>query len=304
MPPNIKIAHLHTFIVVAEQGNYRRAAQILCRSQPAVSLTIKQLEQQLGANLFDKHKHAELTSFGKYFLPEARAIHQFFQTTINNALQVATAAQGRVRLGVLPSIAKHYLSHIVRNFTALYEKVELHVLDDNGDNLRANLLAGQLDITISSIWQDEPLLEAVPLCHDAVGLVGLSHHPTLILAKHHQWQQLTTAQLIRNGTTPLIADTIAHKFTEGRMQITNMASLEAMLIAGAGITTLPWLAFPKNNKKLSFHLLSEGNIQRRIAILRRKDDDLLPAADALQNIIIQSITCVSKVLPKEYLTLV
>ena len=67
MLPDIKIAQINTFLTVAQCKNFRQAASILCRSQPAVSLAIKQLEQLLGAGLFDPDRHGELSAFGTAF---------------------------------------------------------------------------------------------------------------------------------------------------------------------------------------------------------------------------------------------
>ena len=286
MLPDIKIAHLRTFITVAEYGNFRRAASVLCRTQPAVSLSIKQLEQLLGAALFDKQKPGQLTAFGANFLPQAKSLYQHYQDTLNNALEIAQAQTGSVRLGVLPSIAKHFLSDIIQTFMAKHPQVELQVQDDNGDNLRAKLLAGQIDIAISSIWQQEPDLVHTPLCQDAVGIVGLTTHACVQADKAITAERLASSQLIRNGTTPLIAGSAVEAFMQAPVQVSNMASLEATLSAGAGITTLPWLAYPRDNQKLAFRVLDQARIQRRIALLRWRQAQQLPATEALEKVII------------------
>ncbi|MDP6968163.1 MAG: LysR family transcriptional regulator [Gammaproteobacteria bacterium] len=302
MLPDIKIAHLRTFITVAECGNFRRAANILCRSQPAVSLAIKQLERLLGAELFDKQKQGQLTAFGNNFLPQATHLYQQYQNTLTSALQIAQAKTGTVRLGVLPSVAKHFLSHIMRCFMQQYPLVELQVQDDNGDNLRSKLLAGQIDLAVSSIWQHEPDIEHRDICRDTVGLVGVKEHPCM-QTESIDWQQIAQHRLIRNGTTPLINNTAAHAFINAPMHIANMASLEAVLSAGAGITTLPWLAFPQNNTHLAFRVLQQGQIQRRIALLQLRQAHQLPATQALEKVILTHFASAAKNLQNAYLTI-
>ncbi len=300
MLPDIKIAHLKTFITVAECSNFRRAATILCRSQPAVSLAIKQLELLLGADLFDKQKQAQLTAFGNSFLPQAKSLYQQYQEILTSALQIAQAKTGTVRLGVLPSVAKHFLSDIMRRFIQLYPQVELQVQDDNGDSLRNKLLDGQIDIAVSSIWQHEPDIEHHHLCSDAVGLVSLADHPCM-QAQDIDWEHIAEHRLIRNGTSPLINNTVAHAFMQAPTQIANMASLEAVLSAGAGITTLPWLAFPQNNPQLGFRLLEGGSIQRRIALLKSRQAHQLPATQALEEVIIANFASHVESLGHDYL---
>ncbi len=302
MLPDIKIAHLRTFITVAEYGNFRRAANILCRSQPAVSLAIKQLEQHLGAELFDKQKSGCLTAFGSNFLPQAKNLYQQYQDTLTSALQIAQAKTGTVRLGVLPSIAKHFLSPIMRHFMQQYPLVELQVQDDNGDNLRSKLLAGQIDIAVSSIWQHEPDIEHHPICRDTVGLVGVREHPCM-QAGDIDWEQIPQHRLIRTGPTPLINNTAAHAFTHAPMHIANMASLEAVLSAGAGITTLPWLAFPQNNPHLAFRVVEQGQIERRIALLKLRQGHQLPATQALEKVVSMHFASNAESLQNNYLTI-
>lgn len=302
MLPDIKIAHLRTFITVAECGNFRRAATILCRSQPAVSLAIKQLEQLLGADLFDKQKQAQLTAFGNSFLPQAKSLYRQYQDTLTSALQIAQAKTGTVRLGVLPSVAKHFLSDIMRRFMRLHPQVELQVQDDNGDNLRTKLLGGKIDIAVSSIWQHEPDIEHHHLCSDSVGLVGVTEHPCL-QGQKIDWHQINQHRLIRNGTTPLINNTAAHAFMQAPTQIANMASLEAVLCAGAGITTLPWLAFPKGNSTLQFRVLEEGSIKRRIALMKSREALQLPATQALEEVIVGLFSSATDSLGHTYLSL-
>ena len=302
MLPDIKISHLRTFITVAECGNFRRAATILCRSQPAVSLAIKQLEQLLGAHLFDKQKQAQLTAFGSGFLPQAKSLYQQYQDTLSSALQIAQAKTGTVRLGVLPSIAKHFLSDIMRLFMQRHPLVELQVQDDNGDSLRSKLLAGHIDIAVSSIWQHEPDLEHQHLCSDSVGLVGAAQHACM-QGEQIDWDTMSQYRMIRNGTTPLIENTSAHVFLQAPTVITSMASLEAVLSAKAGITTLPWLAFPKSNSELQFRALEEGQVQRRIALLKLRQTRQLPATQALEDVILTHFSGQAASLTSAYLTI-
>lgn len=79
MLPDIKIAQINTFLTVAHCKNFRKAATVLYRSQPAVSLAIKQLEQLLGACLFDPERHGELSAFGAAFYLRLRHFISFMK---------------------------------------------------------------------------------------------------------------------------------------------------------------------------------------------------------------------------------
>lgn len=286
--PDIKIAQINTFLTVAHCKNFRQAASILCRSQPAVSLAVKQLEQLLGAALFNPERHGELSAFGMAFLPEAKALHKHYETTVHNGMSMAQGQSGSIKLGVLPSIAKTVLAQIVRSFLAQHKLVHLQVQDDNGDNLRDKLLDGRIDLAISSIWQTEHDLDHTHLCADRVGIVALKGHPWMQPGKDINWEQLNQEKLIRNGTTPLVDNSPAQAFLLAPMQVVNMTSLVAMLEAGAGITTLPWMAFPKDSNELAFRLIEEPPIKRNIALLQSRRHQHLPVTAALEKIIIDT----------------
>tara|TARA_B100000780_G_scaffold1852_1_gene1602 strand:- start:149 stop:1063 length:915 start_codon:yes stop_codon:yes gene_type:complete len=288
MLPDIKIAQINTFLTVAQCKNFRQAASLLCRSQPAVSLAIKQLEQSLGAALFNPERHGELSAFGMAFLPEAKALYKHYETTLHNGMSMAQGQSGIIKLGVLPSVAKTVLTHILRAFLAQHPLVHLQVQDDNGDNLRDKVLDGRIDLAISSIWQTELDLQHTHLCADRVGLVARKAHPWMQIGNDINWMELGQQKLIRNGTTPLVDNTPAQKFLSAPMQVTHMTSLIAMLEAGAGITTLPWMAFPKDNDELAFRLIEEPPIKRQIALLSSRHHQQMPVAAALKRIIIDT----------------
>ncbi len=304
MLPDIKIAQINTFLTVAQCKNFRQAASILCRSQPAVSLAIKQLEQLLGAGLFDPDRHGELSAFGTAFLPEAKALYKHYETTLHNVISMAQGQSGSIKLGVLPSIAKTVLAHIIRAFLAQHPHVHLQVQDDNGDNLRDKVLDGRIDLAISSIWQTELDLHHTHLCADRVGIVARKGHPWMQMGNDINWMELSQQKLIRNGTTPLVDNTPAQEFLFAPMQVTNMTSLVAMLEAGAGITTLPWMAFPKDSNELAFRLIEEPLIKRQIALLQSRHHQQMPATSALECIIIETFKRRGKYLesPKQLIT--
>jgi DNA-binding transcriptional LysR family regulator len=304
MLPDIKIAQINTFLTVARCKNFRKAASILCRSQPAVSLAIKQLEQLLGAQLFDPERHGELSAFGIAFLPEAKALYKHYETTLHNGISMAQGQSGSIKLGVLPSIAKTVLAEIIRTFLAQHPHVHLQVQDDNGDNLRDKVLDGRIDLAISSIWQAELDLHHTHLCADRVGIVARKAHPWMQMGNDIDWKELNQQKLIRNGSTPLVDKTPAQEFLFASMHVTNMTSLVAMLEAGAGITTLPWMAFPKDSKELAFRLIEEPPIKRQIALLQSRHHQQMPVTAALEKIIIETFKRRGKHLetPKQLIT--
>lgn len=97
------------------------------------------------------------------------------------------------------------------------------------------------------------------------------------------WQSLRGEKLIGNGTSRLLMNTAAAELVENSaFYISNMISLLAMLEAGAGVTTLPRLAFPEQSASLCFVPLHNPEVVRRIGLVRSADRTLAPTARAMQ----------------------
>ena len=143
---SVEIKHLRSFVTLAEELHFGRAAQRLSIVQPALSMQIKMLEEELGVRLFERNRHSvALTEVGTIFLPEARAtLHQSA-----HAADVARACGrgeiGRVRLGFVSSVLPELLPTLVRALHARLPRIELELKDMPGPDQAAALKSGQLD---------------------------------------------------------------------------------------------------------------------------------------------------------------
>ena len=131
---NLSMDAMRGFVTVAEMGGFTRAGELLGRSQPAISLQIKRLEEQLDAALFiRKGQRLELTLAGNKLLPLARQI-----LALNDAL-IAEYRQpdiiGSVRFGVPSEFATHLLPKIVGRFSQSNPGVSLEIKSDLSRNL-------------------------------------------------------------------------------------------------------------------------------------------------------------------------
>lgn len=147
MPFHLDNIQLKSFIAVAETGSFSQAGDIVGRSQSAVSIQIKKLEQGLHYELFDRtSKDIRLTEKGEVFLGYARKIIELQWEAFSKINE--PEVRGTIRLGAPDDFASHYLSEILANFSKYHPQVKLNIKCDLTLNLLNEYEAGDLDLVL------------------------------------------------------------------------------------------------------------------------------------------------------------
>lgn len=292
MLPELKISQLRHFVWVAELKGFHAAAEKAHRTQPAISLSIKDLESKLGEPLFEKRNakssNAELTPYGQYFLPQAKELIAHHDRLAQDMTLLAEHRTGHLRLASVPSIASRMLPELLSRFIENAPDLYISFYDDNATAVLRMVENRQVDFGIASLWHANEHGDKtfIPIWEDQVGVVCRNDHP---LAKYRElhWETLREHRLIGNGTSRLLEGTEAEPLLSARQfYISNMISLVAMLEQGLGVTTLPWFAFPRENNRLTFIPLTTPAVVRKIGIVRMSNRSLSPAAEALVQFIL------------------
>ena len=285
MSIELKIQPLRYVLAVREEGSFHGAALKLHRSQPALSMAIRDLEERLGQPLFEKTHKGQLPPFGEYCLPRFRELINQHDRLANELQHMAEGHQGRVTLATVPSVASRLMPEFLAAFVARHPDININLHDENAEFVCRLVANGEVDLGISSMWVQDETLAFSPLFEDNVGVVMRKDHP-LARRRSLKWQELSDERFIANGTSRLLKHTPAASLVDNNdFFISNMISLLAMLEAGSGITTLPRLAFPINNDKLCFVPLSEPKLVRKIGIIKQASRSLSPSAQALEKMI-------------------
>jgi DNA-binding transcriptional LysR family regulator len=147
MTAMLDIDQLRTFIAIAETGSFTRAAEVVNKTQSAVSMQMKRLEERLERSIFARDGRAsKLTEDGQRLLDYARRIVKLNVETL--AAFSDDALSGRVRLGVPDDYADRYLPEIMARFSRAYPAVELSVICEPSIDLLERIDANELDLAI------------------------------------------------------------------------------------------------------------------------------------------------------------
>jgi DNA-binding transcriptional LysR family regulator len=160
MAAPLDLDQLHTFITIADMGSFTRAAEEVHRTQSAVSMQMRRLEERIGKPLFEKDGRSNrLTEEGERLLTYARRLLRLNRETLA-AFDDATL-EGSIRIGTPDDYADRFLPEIMARFGRSNPRVELSVVCEPTVNLVDQLKRGQLDIAIVTHSNDRSMSEVV-----------------------------------------------------------------------------------------------------------------------------------------------
>ncbi|CAG2146146.1 transcriptional regulator CynR [Cupriavidus plantarum] len=171
------LRHIRYFLAVAETGNFTRAAELVHVSQPTLSQQIRQLEDALGAQLFDRTgRTTRLTDAGEAYLVHARrAIHDL-EAGRRAIHDVGELTRGNLRLGMTPTFTPYLFSQLVVAFNARYPNISLSIREMPQERVEPLLADDAIDIGIAFDDIHLPEVEALSLFEEALSLmVGIQH---------------------------------------------------------------------------------------------------------------------------------
>lgn len=282
--PNFDIAVLRTLIAVDELGSFARAAARVGRSESAVSLQLKRLEEQVGFPLFQRvGRNMTLTDAGDALIRNARRLVELNDQAFS-ALPGASVA-GTVRLGVPPDFAETWLPVALLRVARAYPAIRVQTVVDRSPMLTRQLDNSEIDLAVT--FASEPAKDArwsaaFPMCW--IGPRGFSHSTatgSLQLAVFDPpcfFRSAAGAALDAAGMSWSIAHTSP-----------NLLSLWAAVGSGLGITVRTPVGVPSQLSLLG----TEAGLPRlpTVAFImkQRPDDDATPAISRLSDILVETL---------------
>jgi DNA-binding transcriptional LysR family regulator len=243
----MELKHLRAFVALADELHFGRAAQRLCIVQPALSMQIKALEEELGVRLFERDRHkVALSETGHLFLPEARAtLHQAMRAEQTARLS-ARGEIGTLRIAFVSSVLPKLLPALVRSMHSRFPLITLELKDMPTPDQIAALHDNKLDFGLirlpvfsaglqTRLVFDEPFLVALPEDHplaadSLIRPADLCGHPAFVLARRYApgfYDEMLLA-LSRQGATLEIA-----------RELGEFTTMLALVAAGLGIGLIP-----------------------------------------------------------------
>ena len=280
------LQQLHAFTTIVESGSLGRAAELLHVTQPSLSRTIKRLEEQLGAPLFERHsKGMQLTAIGEALLPHATLLQREADTAREEIDAMRGLAKGTIRVGAVASIATLVLPLAVSRVLTRWPNLRVEIIEGVWDRLADSLLKREIDLALSMAVPDTDEITAIADCcwEDTSYVVAAFDHPLrgkadLCLADtlDQRWC------LPPRGTGPV--EHMERVFTEHGLGMPEVAvetrsiTVLKSLVTRAGF--LSWLAAPMYDTEREAHVFDAlpiaGLVGRRTLTAFRRREGILP----------------------------
>ncbi|WP_050029247.1 LysR family transcriptional regulator [Verrucomicrobium sp. BvORR034] len=283
----MELHQLRYMVAVARTGNFSRAAQTCHVSQPSLSQQIQKLEDELGERLFDRlRRHAKLTQAGERFLPRAVRILEEMDAATREARAANDLDQGRITVGVLPTIAPYLLPKLIAAFSAKYPGVQVVVHEDTTARLRELTAACEVDIAIASLPLQDERFEVRELFDEEL-LLALPTSHRLVNQKKIIPEDLLEEKFILMKEGHCLGDQVLHFchrqdfHPQVSCRSAQMETVQSLVQSGMGITLVPRMALQEDRSvKPVYRSLSDPSPKRTIVAFWPKQRPLGKAAAA------------------------
>lgn len=168
----MELTQLEFFLMVVEQGSFSKAAVHVYRTQPAVSIAIKRLEEEIGAPLFDRsQKTPTLTDAGELVYDYARRILALRDQAQNVVSELRALERGRVRIGANESTSLYLLPHLILEYREQHPNVKVEIFRYVSERLPREVLDRNVDFAVLAFEPVDDALESFPILQDELVLI-------------------------------------------------------------------------------------------------------------------------------------
>jgi DNA-binding transcriptional LysR family regulator len=286
--------HLKSFVSIATVGSITGSAQVLNVSQPALTQTIRSLEDLVGTALFDRiPKGVMLTRAGEEFLPVAKLLIKEMDHALEDLRGLSEIRRGRVIVAGLPSITCEMLPRVVARFIDKFPNLDAIICDGLTSSVEEMVLRGQCDFGVScpvgnhdELYHDLIVDDVFELiCHrdhelatcDVVNWKMICNHKFIGMSHHSSTRKLVDRAFAAVG-----------RVVDPNFEVGHITTAAGIVAAGLGVTVVPRMTRALiHQPNIVFRNIEAPVFGREIRLVRQPTKSLSPAAQILWNMILE-----------------
>ena len=280
---NVSLRQLRAFLAVAKLRHFRRAAESLHLTQPAVSRHIADLEAELDVRLFDRNTREVVpTEAGRYLQSAVERVLEELESVLAHVHSEGERRHGKVRVAAAPTLSAGLMPQCIAACARDYPELTVQLHDQVQTLVLDSVRGGEVDFGLAIEPADSETFDSETILHDPFVLVCRRDHPLAKLAAV-PWKKLRGEPLVlldpTSGSRRLIDYQLATHQIEADVvqQAGHTHTAFRMVEAGLGISVTPNLSLPASDLLVVRPLMPVA--RRAITLIRRRHRSLSPIAE-------------------------
>ena len=279
---SLTLRQLRYFEALSRFGHFGHAADACAISQPALSVQIRELEQSLGLQLFERGpRSVRLTAFGEIWLVRVQEILRAVDELGEMARAASDELAGPLRLGVIPTIAPYLLPSLIGDLRSAYSELHLEIRETMTERLIAELTEGRIDTAIVALPVNVPNITEMPLFDESLMLVRPATDKDLPVPSPDDLREIRLLMLEQGHCFRDQALAFCNLQTAAQregLEGSSLSTLVQMVGAGIGVTLIPEMAASVETRSapVTVDRFPEPQPQRSVGLIWRKTN---PMAD-------------------------
>ncbi|WP_101760098.1 LysR family transcriptional regulator [Oceanicoccus sp. KOV_DT_Chl] len=290
---NITIKQIQSFVAVATAHSFAEACAELHLSQPALSISIKKLEEAIGGQLITRTtRSVVLSPEGEQFYPVAKRLLADWENSLQDVSNLFSLRRGKLDIAVMPTFASSLLPALLNRYHQQFPDINITVHDVISENVVNMVRSGHAEIGITFDPGEQQDLNFTPLFLDRFVAVLPQEHPLLAL-KTLKWSNLTGLPFIalqRPSSIRLLIDEILENYNISLAPVFEahqLATIGRMVAQGLGVSVVPSLSEDQMHELGAQCRPVKGPIiNRNVGVITRSRQPLSSAAKSMLDAIV------------------